>query len=676
MLAGHRKSRYKEGMLKFFRKHGRPLLVVLLALAAMGGGVAVRRSVLDAQRELLPDAPLPFTLESALAFRRVQLVYRDGALPQHDAGIQYPEGIHPGETDTVGAERFYAAAARVWPGTLSLMEKIRWLQLLWFALTIPAIFCWVRWLGGGTAGGLTAACLYAVSICAVARSTGQNMMHENNALPLVAWHLAFGARALMGNFTTWKRRGLYLLSAGLLALAWCAWDLVQLYIGLLLLFGLVSLLVSRAPENRRRLAERFLPIFLCIGVAVFANPYLRSHQFFSAPDSYNHFAALFWAKLRFLNQRPADPALLTFAQRILWTPALHSTTWPMVHQWLPYILPAGILALLSLLPMIGKKAVNLPIIGKSGFRGAVVELAGMTLIFFCGFILFFRLHVWLAVFLCGLIGLVVGLCWARGGVWRWGAAVLAAAVVVLEGTHTLGDPLRWGSSTGYLPEMREMTDYLRERLAPEPVLANFGVSGSIAAYGGCPVVLHPKFETQALRDKVREYGEHLFGGTEEDFRDWMIANDTVLYIHSFGEFASIQPGYQMRYMVNRLQPANDAAARLFEQRPGELKHFVRLFANRKYAVYRVAAHPVAEAHAGVHAGQAQQAFEEGRLFAAAAAANRALLLWPGHAAASVVWEHTVNLLEKNFPSQDFPEDAEPPAFAPTVWPPVMAADEG
>jgi hypothetical protein len=34
----------------------------------------------------------------------------------------------------------------------------------------------------------------------------------------------------------------------------------------------------------------------------------------------------------------------------------------------------------------------------------------------------------------------------------------------------------------------------------------------------------------------------------------------TVYVHSMGEFSEIQPGLQMRYMVDALEPATNAAA--------------------------------------------------------------------------------------------------------------------
>ena len=147
----------------------------------------------------------------------------------------------------------------------------------------------------------------------------------------------------------------------------------------------------------------------------------------------------------------------------------------------------------------------------------------------------------------------------------------------------------------YAEETDALMEHLRRFVAPEPVLANFGISAAIATYGGCPVVLHPKFETPEIRRKVQEYGEALFLGDEDEFRGWMEAQGATVYVHSMGEFATIQPGLQMRYMVNALEPATNAAARLFEQRPEELQHFQAQFANRKYRVFRLKNSTVAAA---------------------------------------------------------------------------------
>lgn len=629
------------------------LLLVLLVLLA----VVTRRHVLDAQRQLTADGSIPFTLESALAFRRIQMVYRDGDLPKVDRGIQYPQGVVPPQTDTLGAERFYAQAAKLWPGTLNLAEKVRWLHLAWFCLAIPGMFFWVKWMGGGTAGGFWAAAFYAVAISAVARSTGQELSHENNAMPLLLWHLASGAwaRNRAGSFRARIAAGWG--SAILAGLALCLWDLVQFYLMLLMAWYFIAAVRGRlAKAELWSVAVSLMAVLLAAGLR---NPYLAAHGFLWSPTmalgwglllagspaaqrsrlatrivlagvplwlvlalshrylpAYGHFASLLWAKLRFFNIRPADPAQLAFEQRILWAPALHSTSWQLLGQWFPALLGLTGIAVWGLM-----RTTRHDRPASADFPPLLFYL----LLSLVAFILFFRFHAWLAVFVCGMVGLWAGQAWRAGAGWQ---RIIPVAVLALGGLVEAGqtwrEPLRWGRPNVYADETEALMRHLRTYAAPEPVLANFGISAGIATYGGCPVVLHPKFEAPEIRERIREYGEALFKGDEEEFKGWMEAQGATIYVHSMGEFSDIQPGLQMRYMVAALEPATNAAARLFEQRPEELRHFVPQFANRKYRVYRLKNSPLVARLAETLAEQARSALENGELELALTRAAHAL----------------------------------------------------
>ena len=195
-------------------------------------------------------------------------------------------------------------------------------------------------------------------------------------------------------------------------------------------------------------------------------------------------------------------------------------------------------------------------------------------------------------------------------------------------------------------------DHMRKFVAPEPVLADFGISASIAAYGGCPVVLHPKFESADIRAKVREYGEALFKGDETEFRDWMEAQGATVYVHSMGEFSEIQPGLQMRYMVDALDPAPNAAARLFEQRPEELEFFAPQFANRKYRVFRLKRSPVAARLAEALVEQARAALEAGDLAEAETKAAHALRMDAENEEAQAILRHATGLRDAGFRAEE------------------------
>jgi hypothetical protein len=413
-----------------------------------------------------------------------------------------------------------------------------------------------------------------------------------------------------------------------------------------------AMLLAGAPVAQRqrwatRLVLALLPVGLCLALAHLYLP------------SYSHFASLLFAKLRHFNIRPEDPAQLTFEQRILWVPALHSTSWALVWRWFPFLLVLTAIAVWVLM--------------RDTLRNPRAPAEFPLLLFLllaslAAFILFFRFHVWVAVFACGMVGLWAGQTGAGANRWkRRGAVALLAAGWLVEARQPWRGPLRlseppvtapeapkwdgplyWGRPNVYAAETEDLMEHLRKYVAPEPVLANFGISAGIAAYGGCPVVLHPKFESPGIREKVREYGEALFTGDEAEFRDWMAAQGATVYVYSLGEFSEIQPGLQMRYMVDARDPATNAAARLFEQRPEELQHFKPEFANRKYRVFRMRRSPVAVRLAGTLAGEARTALEQGELAAAASRAAHTLRMDPDNEEAQAVLRHASALRDAGF----------------------------
>ncbi len=681
-------------------KSARIALQAILLMLLVAGAVGTRRHVLNAQRQLTADGSIPFTLESALAFRRIQMVYRDGVLPQVDRGIQYPRGVVTREVDTLGAEGMVSRVARAWPGTLALAEKVRWLHLAWFCLAIPGMFFWVKWMGGGVRGGFWAAAFYSVAISAVARSTGQELSHENNALPFLLWHLAAGAWALNRAQTFRSRLAWGWVSAVLAALALCAWDLVQFYLMLFMAWGLATALRGRL--SKELLWTRYVPMMALLLASGLRNPYLAAHAFWLSPTmalgwallfagaplaqrqraatrgllalvplllfvilsgfflpAYSHFASLLAAKLRFLNIRPDDPARLTFDQRILWVPALNSTSWGLLWRWFP--------ALLVLTAAAGSALICAFVRNRRPFAD-FPPLLFFLLASFLSFILFFRFHVWVAVWACGLVGLWAGLEGEGVARWRRRSVVAFLAMgwlaeasqpwlgpiqwsrpeVVAPEAQKWDGPLFWGRPNVYAAETEALMVHLRKYVAPEPVLANFGISASIAAYGGCPVVLHPKFESPEIREKVRGYGEALFKGDEAEFRDWMEAQGATVLVYSMGEFSEIQPGLQMRYMVDAMEPATNAAARLFEQRPEELQFFVSQFANRKYRVFRLKQSTVAVRLAEALAEKAQSALENGELEAAEIQAAHALRMDAENGTAQDVLVHASALRDAGF----------------------------
>ncbi len=642
--------------------------VALLLAGLYGVGLGLRRHVLAAQTP--PYGPaLPFTLESALQYRHIRMIYLGEPLPALDPMVEHPDGVRTFENDTVGAEYVCAFLARLFPATVVLPDRVRWIEAAWFCVGIILLAWWVRRMTGSwTAGGLSGF-TYAVSLGALLRSTGQEISHENFALPLLIAHLALssGTREKPGAPPVPPGRGALWMASALLGLALMTWDLIQFYVLLWVLWRLTGWF--RRPcglaDPRMRDAGPVATALIACGAL---NPYLRAHGFLLSPimallyallaglmcrslpagrtppawvaraaaaavfagvlachgayvESYAHFAELLWAKIRFLNRKPADPALLTFTQRILWTPALHSASPGLILMMFPYVLPLTTAALVVLFSRIVKQA-------KPSHESTSVLV--FHVVSFLAFVLFVRFCVFVAIFASAVLGLWAAAALRESRWRRWIVPGLIAASATAEWVYVAGKAPYWGAQLMFYPQMLELKDWLKNGVAPQPVLANFQTSGFVLAYGNCPVVLHPKFEAPRIREKVEQYGRLLFTGTERGLRDWADGFGVKHLVYSMGEFAEkVEPQYQMRYMVDALDPPDHAPARLFEFAPDRLALFDLTCSNVKYRVFRILT-ASEEAEVQRMVDEAETALQNGRPAEAEARAAEAVKRWPRH----------------------------------------------
>jgi len=710
------------------------LLAVLATLFA--SGLAVRRAVLASQYERY-GRQLPFDLESALNFRHVRQLCATGALPVIDRKVQYPEGVVVRQTYETGSEYICAFFARFFPSGVPLDERVRWISAAWFCLGIPALVLWIWWWQGSLWGAALGGAYYALSLAGVIRSTGQELSHENFALPLLIAHFAVSAlaeseRMEKARFVPFVCLGA--LSAVLLACAFILWDLIQFYVIIWALLAFVRAVKGGYFYASRRMMQWAL-VLAALVLAGFMNPYLRAHGFLYSPamllaygallamssdwlfcmrrgnisviparlggafrlrgsakhrfgattdgeawanagiqgkenlvsrlhgndrngaslldknssfskqwiavllrlslallplvaglylgraylQSYNHFAELLYAKIIFLNAKPADPSLLTFAQRILWTPALNSATFMLTKNIFPVSLV--LFSVSAVIFLFNPRCRTDP---------KITGLFFFSFMSFISFILFVRLHVFAAVGFAAVIGLL--------GAWSVRRENLPVRVLVVflllggtaaEGANVLRAPARWGGVQPYLQQRMELVSWLKANAAGEPVLANFGISAFALAYADNPIILHPKFESPEIRKRVREYGEKLFKSDENQFRLWADKFGAAFYIYSLGEFADVSPEAQMRYFVDALNPPPSAPARMFEFNPGKSRWFVLLWANPKYRVFRIITRKD-ERSAAVMAAAAQKKIAGGLLEQARTEAELALLYDPGN----------------------------------------------
>ncbi len=697
------------------------------------GSILVRLEVRELQTQSLGGKEALFLKESALQFRMTRQVWETGTLPEHEPKVGVPEGVVPRETYSVGAEWIYSAVARWLPESLSLSERIRRVSTALFSFAIPFAFLWTwvrtRSLLGSSLTGL----ILMVSPAFAVRSSGLELSRENLSIPLFL--LFFAASATSGSSEQKSSRWLWGgLAAVSVSLAQCFWDLSQMAFGL---WGVFTWFREfRHPDHDHVHRPVWLLTTGALLLAGLLNPYLRTHGFLFSPvmglyvarsvgwipaidrfkkgrwllflavgvswiligrlfqENYSHFGELLWAKLRFGNVKPVDPSLLTYVQRIMWTPALNSSTWSLTKAYFAITLYAGLIAAVALL----HEGLRPKAISKDA-SGSPVPLTEVYFLLFTlpVYVLFFRFHIFLIVFLAVCVGIAVGRMvqvskeWPRMLI----AVILILLITGVEMYHLLffdpanteqqraqraamrqmleqagvSNPMlelpdnRWGSGSKLeYPYTEALLTFLNEELQhldpadhsdPPAMLANFGVSATVLSYTGIPIVLHPKFETPGIREKVGQFYEHLYLEDERSFRNWALEQGARYYLHSQRDYERlvadvsleipITPGsqeelrrerqlYEVKnsppYMVNALPPPKTSAWNVLQNHPDRLTWFVKIQGPfPRYTLYRIIT-PQDEENAGLFTRRASYLLRSGDLEGAEDFAKRAQELFP------------------------------------------------
>ncbi len=261
------------------------------------------------------------------------------------------------------------------------------------------------------------------------------------------------------------------------------------------------------------------------------------------------------------------------------------------------------------------------------------------------YVFFVRFHIFVALSTAVLVGWLTARISLAGPVWRVAAVVLAGLVISVEARHTLDERIRMGRPNVYYDAMEELADWLREEIAPRPVLANMGISAYLAAYAKCPVAIHPKFEDPGIRKRLEYYGNLMFGADEQQLRDWMDELGINILVYAKGEFATTQPEYQMRYFANQMNPPDHVPARRFERDDETMRYFTRLWGNYKYVVYE-ALDGMSERRAAVLASSARNELLKGNLAGAEQFAIEALAIDRHQTDALEVMRHVGSLIEQ------------------------------
>jgi hypothetical protein len=536
----------------------------------------------------------------------------------HDRDVQYPDTIDDWAEFTVAMEVPVGLAYRLGRSLALPLPPFHvfvvWYDCLVSSLSVFGVFFLARALWRSDKSAVFASALYATLYPSYGRTVKNLFLREDFAIPLIIFGLFFTVRALQcasdvsPDKTQTRSRDGCATTEFLAALFWLAalasWHLTQ--------FVMAPLLVAAVLVYLGRGETPRIPWFvLTLAIGSVLVPVLRAKQVFLSPTmcglyalslavwinggrkratlvfagwaavllalstllqrsygEYAHVYQLFLYKLRFLGQRPGNPAMLPWDARVLWEGgAFNTAEWSEFWRSLKWCGPLGLAAAVLLISRKrGACPTNIFIV----FTLLLAPLAWMVVrnFTFLGFAA--------AVLAVGVMG--------RGTWWK-----LVVFVAVVWQLVTLNfRPLERQQPAP--DEYRPMVKWLQEHTPTNAVvLATISESPVFLAHAGRPIIMHSKFENRRIRDRYREMLEAIYG-SEERFYGFAHKYGANYFVYDIG---FLYNGLESRrYKADKIGPLDpNCAAELFQNRPERLRHFRLETANDRFAVFRVLTSP-------------------------------------------------------------------------------------
>lgn len=342
---------------------------------------------------------MPYTIESAMMFAYAKDVADGKGVPARDPRLAYLPEVPPYAQMNMTLEWVLGWGYRVWcavfPPEKPSPEELRyqddpafaaycaWNVRLWTALIPGLIFLWLVSLRTPLFLAFSGGMIHAVSVAAIARATGQDIVRGDLCIPLILLSMVL-VQSYYGNPRRWKLPLLFVAVFG----CFTAWDLSQLLFAGWAGFEILRVLCGGVPVRKRRtvwivivlaiaLNALFVPFnvtyglimspFFCILLPLLmvmlwsrggrddgrGMPFRKRillfvvalgclwgfHALFvdnpSYRANYSHFSETMKAKWKFKNVKPVDPSKLSYDARMMWTPSMHSATWEIAVSFFP-----------------------------------------------------------------------------------------------------------------------------------------------------------------------------------------------------------------------------------------------------------------------------------------------------------------------------------------------------
>jgi len=549
--------------------------------------------------------------ENAFHFRHAQMIAEGKGIPPLDSGIQYPEGLDTTRHITPVMERVAGNLYRLFSRGTHLHVFLVHFSSIFSTLSILAVFFAGKFLWRSNWAGLISACFYSFTPASFARTIGGAFIREDFALPFIFFSFACFIYCLRKDSPL-----MALIGSLLLTVALAAWHVTQFYV-FLFVIGFVIIFFLQKSENLPRLSFTIFTIMMAIAAVTL--PVLRVKQFAFSPQimasygllvtlwllprwgvrgrvkeifcgglvilifftgglivqkysgSHSHVYSLILDKIQCFGKLPQDAAKLSFETKVMWTSAFVSPTLKEVFIFLSSTLVLGTVALLpSILRILKNKA-----------RQAEIMIVYFTLLTFLLFLMIHRLSVFTVFFLTLPIGSLISV---KGRTVKLFSYVCIGACLIFA-IYPLGVlkavPFR-------PPEkyVKGVIHFIKANTSKnEAVLTSFELGPSIAAYAERPTILHSKFESKFIRDKVKDVYTSLYR-SEEDFYQVCKRYDARLFVYQSDMVFGSNPG-SIRYNAGTVPLKRDSAAALFHFAPERLKHFILVHQNYIYRIFRV-----------------------------------------------------------------------------------------
>jgi len=288
--------------------------------------------------------------------------------------------------------------------------------------------------------------------------------------------------------------------------------------------------------------------------------------------AYSHVYELILAKIRFLGVLPEDPAALSFEAKSMWTSAFVS----------PKLIEIPIL--LSFAFLFGTIGAIIMIYRISRRKAESYEV--MTVFFtICTFVLFLMIHR-MNIFAIFFLALSMGaLTLFRNNSLKYIMYGLLGICLLVQ----LYLMLNLFSLKAFRPDqnrLKNMLSFIRKNTDKDSaILTSFQLGPAVAVYTGRPVILHSKFESKLIRDKVKDVYTSLFN-SEAKFYELCRRYKADLFVYQTNIALEGMP-MSVRYLAGATSLRTDSAAFLLHFAQDKLKLFRLIYQNPFYRVYKV-----------------------------------------------------------------------------------------